>query len=127
MPHEDGAAYHPVVATVSLGGTLVLDVSSKCASDGIGAAAGPWRILQESRSLLVTTGAAYVDTLHGIAEVTEDRELEPSTVANWELLGDRAAIEANGGRSQRTTRISLTFRDVRKVSRLGSKLMGKNR
>lgn len=38
MPHEDGAAYHPVVATVSLSGTLVLDVyekSSQDASNGV--------------------------------------------------------------------------------------------
>ena len=29
MPHEDGAAYHPVVATVSLGAAIVLDIYEK--------------------------------------------------------------------------------------------------
>ncbi|KAK3110673.1 hypothetical protein LTR53_014788 [Teratosphaeriaceae sp. CCFEE 6253] len=131
MPHEDGGAYHPVVATVSLGGSLVLEVSEKRSADAdlssaAGATAGKtWRIVQEPRSLLLTTGSAYTDTLHGIAEVTEDVELDDGSVANWGLLGDRETIVANGGRSERTTRISLTFRDVLKVSGVGSKLFGK--
>lgn len=120
MPHEDGAAYHPIVATVSLGGTVVLDVTEK---DG----QGKWRIVQEPRSLLVTTGKAYSDTLHGIREVFTDEELHHDTIANWDLLGDREAIAANGGRNERTTRISLTFRDVKKVSSIGSRLLGKGR
>ncbi|KAK5125389.1 hypothetical protein LTR85_000498 [Meristemomyces frigidus] len=132
MPHEDGGAYHPVVATVSFSGSLVLDVTEKGASiprDG-GADAnqdGPksWRILQEPRSLLVTVGAAYDDTLHGIADVTEDVDLNKHTVANWNLLGDTQSIEASQGRNERTTRISLTYRDVKKVSTIGSKLFGK--
>lgn len=119
MPHEDGQAYYPMVATVSLGGTLVLDVSEK--GDG----ARRWRVVQEPRSLLVTTDLAYTDTLHGIADVEEDVDLNQETVANWDLLGDRSVIECNGGRNARTTRISLTYRDVKKVSNIGSKLFGK--
>lgn len=86
-----------------------------------------WRILQEPRSLLLTTGSAYTDTLHGIAEVTEDSHLTPDTVANWSLLGDRAVIESNGGCNKRTDRVSLTYRDVKKVSNVASKLFGKTR
>lgn len=132
MPHEDGAAYHPVVATVSLGGSLVLDVSEKrneAENDASSDSSDPkrWRILQEPRSLLLTTSSAYTDTLHGIAEVTEDSDLGVDTVANWSLLGDRATIEANGGRNARTDRISLTYRDVKKVSNVASKLFGKTR
>lgn len=132
MPHEDGAAYHPVVATISLGGSLVLDVTEKTLSDDADGTARWesdskrfWRILQEPRSLLVTTGAAYSGTLHGIADVTEDVNLNKDTVANWSLLGQEKAIEVNGGRNERTTRISLTYRDVKKVSSIGSKLFGK--
>ncbi|KAK4541702.1 hypothetical protein LTR36_007411 [Oleoguttula mirabilis] len=127
MPHEDGGAYHPVVATVSLGGSIVLDVTEKvqdaAASNQDGA--GSWRILQEPRSLLVTTGAAYNDTLHGIADVTEDHDLNGHTVANWSLLGNKQFIEDHQGRNERTVRISLTYRDVKKVSRISSKLFGK--
>jgi len=132
MPHEDGAAYHPVVATVSLSGSLVLDVTEKAHHDGSEADAAQqsrksWRIFQEPRSLLVTTGSAYSDTLHGIADVAEDIDLNAHTVANWDLLGDRNTIEANSGRNERTTRISLTYRDVKKVSSIGSKLFGKTK
>lgn len=132
MPHEDGAAYHPVVATVSLGGSLVLDVTEKRKGDDADASDGAsepkrWRILQEPRSLLLTTSSAYTDTLHGIAEVKEDLDLGPSTVANWTLLGNAGAIEANEGCNIRTDRISLTYRDVKKVSNVASKLFGKTR
>ncbi|KAK4552493.1 hypothetical protein LTR86_010337 [Recurvomyces mirabilis] len=144
MPHEDGGAYWPVVATVSLAGSVVLDVTAKIASghmagdegesrkEGVGVEEGgrkegSWRILQEPRSLLVTCGTAYTETLHGIAEVEEDVELGEGTVANWELLGDREGVLEAGGRNVRETRVSLTFRDVKKVSKLGSKLFGKAR
>ncbi|KAK5132601.1 hypothetical protein LTR08_008800 [Meristemomyces frigidus] len=138
MPHEDGGAYHPIVATVSLTGSLVLDVTAKVGSlvldeDAVDGDRGQqvvpksWRIFQEPRSLLVTMGAAYSDTLHGIADVTRDVDLNEHTVANWDLLGDKRVIEANGGRSERITRISLTYRDVRKVSVVGSNLFGKVR
>ncbi|GAB7322413.1 hypothetical protein MBLNU13_g03363t1 [Cladosporium sp. NU13] len=132
MPHEDGDAYYPVVATVSLGGSLVLDVTEKRKVDADVTIEGSkelkrWRILQEPRSLLLTTGSAYTDTLHGIAEITEDSNLGPGTVANWSLLSDREVIEANGGCNTRTDRISLTYRDVKKVSNVASKLFGKTR
>lgn len=132
MPHEDGDAYFPVVATVSLGGSLVLDVTEKRKTDGEVATEDlkelkRWRVLQEPRSLLLTTGSAYTDTLHGIAEITEDSNLGPETVANWSLLGDPKTIEANGGCNTRADRISLTYRDVKKVSNVGSKLFGKTR
>jgi len=137
MPHEDGGAYHPVVATVSLGGSTVLEVSQKRTADSVsagtledpssGAGTKTWRILQEPRSLLVTCGSAYTDTLHGIAEVMEDADLSEHTVANWSLLSDRQQILNQGGRSERATRISLTLRDVKKVSGLGAKLFGKTR
>ena len=135
MPHEDGGAYWPVVATVSLGGSLVLDVTAKQSNSNSDAdfettgrdKTASWRILQEPRSLLLTTGSAYTDTLHGIAEVAEDVDLNEQTVANWGLLSDQDAIAAKDGRSERTTRVSLTLRDVLKVSAVGSKIFGKAR
>lgn len=130
MPHEDGSAYRPIVATVSLGGTVVLDVTKKRASpDGQSESSTTetWRILQEPRSLLVTTGSAYFDTLHGIAEVTRDEHLNADTVANWELLSNKEQFLTSGGINERTTRISLTYRDVKKVSTIGSKIFGKAR
>ncbi|KAI9873599.1 MAG: hypothetical protein M1830_010808, partial [Pleopsidium flavum] len=55
MPHEDGAAYYPVVATVSLGSATVLDVYGRRESGEV-ENRPRHRILQERRSLLVTTG-----------------------------------------------------------------------
>ncbi|KAK3944738.1 alpha-ketoglutarate-dependent dioxygenase alkB 6 [Diplogelasinospora grovesii] len=119
MPHKDGAAYHPVVCTVSLGSSLCLNLY-KSKEDGALDPEPVWRILQEPRSLLITTGELYSDYLHGIEPISEDANLSEQTVANWHLLRSSSSFE--DGRNQRQTRISLTYRDVLKVSKLGSKL-----
>ncbi|KAH7371696.1 hypothetical protein BKA66DRAFT_469301 [Pyrenochaeta sp. MPI-SDFR-AT-0127] len=135
MPHEDGSAYAPVVATVSLGGGLCLDISPKPGEkenqyEDIDSEISsprstiPTRIFQEPRSLLITTGAAYTDLMHGIAHIEVDEDLNAETVANWDLLGDPSRIEDAGGRNVRATRISLTYRDVLKVSSAASKVFG---
>lgn len=138
MPHEDGGAYANVVATVSLDAPIVLDLWEK-SKDEEGHQKGrgrpKHRILQEERSLLVTKGDAYKVLLHGISERLKDVGLEPGTsgelheneceepAKNWELLGDKERFE--DGVLERKTRVSLTFRDVLKVSRVGQKLFGR--
>ena len=156
MPHEDGGAYAEVVATVSLGGGLCLDVMGKSGDeggkeDGKGMKGGedekpsqlqppaadeaqtqetpltlPTRIFQEPRSLLITTGRAYRDLMHGIASIEIDENLNAETVANWGLLSEegRKRVEENGGRNVRGTRVSLTYRDVIKVSKAASRVLG---
>lgn len=119
MPHKDGGAYHPVVCTISLGSALCLDLYSTT-EDGTRKAKPKWRIFQEPRSLLITTSEVYTDFMHGIDSATEDVDLGPSTIANWDLL--RAPQAILDGRSERQTRTSLTYRDVLKVSKLGGKL-----
>ncbi|KAI5465588.1 hypothetical protein BGZ63DRAFT_420142 [Mariannaea sp. PMI_226] len=79
-----------------------------------------WRILQEPRSLLITTDQLYTDYLHGIADIREDINLSADTVANWSLLRDPDAFA--GGRNVRQTRTSLTYRDVLEVSNAAAKL-----
>jgi alkylated DNA repair protein alkB family protein 6 len=114
LPHEDGDAYYPVVATVSLGAAIVLDVYAK----GHEAAKEPiWRVLQERRSLLITAGKMYTDHLHGIQGIDVDEEVGESGVVNWDLVGNKEAFRER--RNVRATRVSLTFRDVGKVKRLG--------
>jgi alkylated DNA repair protein alkB family protein 6 len=129
MPHEDGAAYYPIVATVSLSSTLCFDIYEKTQDEEESRVkpTSKWRVLQEPRSLLVTCGSAYTDTLHGISEVEVDEDLRPDTVANWSLLGDSKIFVDNGGKNVRTTRISLTYRDVLKVSKVGARLLGRPR
>jgi len=148
MAHEDGPAYSPVVATVSLGAALCLELEGKREGvegegggegedegDGEGmeaegedegldrAVRSRFRILQEPGSLLVTRGEAYGSLLHGIAPIERDVDLGPGTVANWELLGDRTAFA--DGVNERRTRVSLTYRDVLKVSKVGIGVLGK--
>lgn len=119
MPHKDGSAYYPVVCTISLGGTLCLDIH-EAKGDGSTEPKPRWKILQEPRSLLITTGKAYADYLHGIAEITKDIDLNPHTVANWSQL--RSPDLLKDGQIERQVRTSLTYRDVLKVSKLGNKL-----
>ncbi|KAL4927956.1 uncharacterized protein BDV17DRAFT_103350 [Aspergillus undulatus] len=138
MPHEDGAAYYPLVATVSLGGVVVLDLYpkerqhehddkgegnnvQKGDADGNGSSntrrQPKYRILQEQRSLLVTRGSIYGDYLHGIAEIERDEDLNAESICNWDLLGARERF--GDGYNIRETRVSLTYRDVLKVSKVG--------
>ncbi|KAL8763617.1 MAG: hypothetical protein Q9184_000617 [Pyrenodesmia sp. 2 TL-2023] len=121
--HEDGGAYAPIVATVSLGAPIVLDVYRK-AEVGEALSEGPaWRILQEPGSLLISMGEMYERCLHGIKGVEVDEGLHGGEggVVNWGLLGKdwREKIEENGGRLERGLRVSLTFRDVIRVKKLG--------
>jgi hypothetical protein len=132
MPHEDGKSYASVVATVSLGATVCLSLTSKPSSDENEKEEEgeedkwmiPTRILQEPRSLLITIGTAYESLLHGVDAVEVDEGLNAETIANWDLLGDRTQIDEAGGRNVRGTRISLTYRDVLKVSSAANKVLG---
>lgn len=119
MPHEDGPAYFPITATVSLRSHTVLDIYKKN-GQGEREPRPAWRILQEPRSLLVTTGTMYRDTLHGISDVELDEDLRPETIVNWSMLNDRIPFET--GTANRQTRISLTYRDVLKVVKVGGAL-----
>lgn len=117
MPHTDGPAYFPVTATISLNSHTILNIYEKI-EHGEKEAYPRWRILQEPRSLLITTGDMYKNTLHGISEIREDEELGAESIVNWSMLGDQAPFSQ--GSAQRVgTRISLTYRDVLKVRKLG--------
>ncbi|KAK3997235.1 alpha-ketoglutarate-dependent dioxygenase alkB 6 [Cladorrhinum sp. PSN332] len=119
MPHKDGSAYHPVVCTISLGSSLCLNLY-KSKEDGALDPEPVWRILQEPRSLLITTADLYTEYLHGIEPISADVNLCEETIANWALLREPSLHK--DGLSQRQTRVSLTYRDVLKVSKLGNKL-----
>ena len=109
---------------MSLGASLCLNLH-KSQDDGALDPVPVWRILQEPRSLLITTDALYTDYLHGIADIEEDVDLSVETVANWDLLG--APGDFVSGTNIRGTRTSLTYRDVIQVTKLGAKfgLFGK--
>ncbi|KAI9720814.1 MAG: hypothetical protein M1812_002653 [Candelaria pacifica] len=142
MPHEDGNAYYPLVATVSLGAPVVLDLYRKDNAqdeeerkreeeeeeeeekEGL-----RFRVLQEERSLLVLSEEIYERFLHGIGDLRVDEELRDGEggIVNWGLVGEKERFEK--GWWERGTRVSLTYRDVRKVVRVGDalKFMGGKR
>lgn len=102
----------------------MLDIKSKVSDtkgENIGRAQC-WRVLQEPRSLLVTTEKLYTDCLHGISEEMLDENLGQDTIANWNLLGDRTPFVE--GQAARARRISMTFRDVIRVKKLGKAFGG---
>jgi alkylated DNA repair protein alkB family protein 6 len=118
MPHEDGSAYYPLVATVSLGAPIVLDLYEKDSGNDEKADRKPaFRILQEARSLLITTNELYTQYLHGIAERLTDEDLGFDSIANWEMLRDTQPFRNSSYKRQ--TRVSLTYRDVLKVAKVG--------
>lgn len=116
---QDGSAYWPVVCTVSLGASLCLNLY-RTRDDGTLDPDAAWRVLQEPRSLLITTRNLYTDYLHGIADLAEDVDLNSESVVNWSLL--RSTESFTSGRNARETRTSLTYRDVLQVSSIGDKL-----
>jgi alkylated DNA repair protein alkB family protein 6 len=123
LPHQDGDAYYPAVAIVSLGCDAVMrfaprrdDVEegkvfhesevnesgqSSCRSFGV---------FLPRRSLLVFDGALYERYLHGIDATRED--VIDATVAN---RGEFAPATTSLRREK--VRVSLTFRNVRVVRR----------
>lgn len=106
---------------MSLGSSLCLNLY-RSRDDGALDPEPVYRILQEPRSVLITTDDLYTTYLHGIADIDEDLDLSAETVANWDLLGSPATFQS--GRNTRQMRISLTYRDVLKVVQLGKRLNG---
>lgn len=106
---------------MSLGSSLCLNLY-RSKDDGALDPEPVYRILQEPRSLLITTDDLYTEYLHGIADTDEDTDLSADTIANWDLLGSRDSFR--DGRNARQMRISLTYRDVVKVVKLGNRLNG---
>ena len=107
MPHNDGPLYHPVVSTVSLGESCLLDFH-KTEDDGIIASEPSYSILVPPRSLLVVCNSSYNEYCHGIAARNSDF-ISEHCVNGKEMLGKVA--------ERNNTRISLTFRAATKVIR----------
>ncbi|KAG0253696.1 Alpha-ketoglutarate-dependent dioxygenase alkB 6 [Mortierella polycephala] len=128
MPHKDGPAYLPTVATVSLSshcvlefykcletgesGTMTSTVSSSCADD-VRNQEPEFSILVQPRSLLVLKEDVYNKYMHGIRELTVD-DLSKGNIQNLEQCLPEGYLNQNTV-LERSTRISLTFRIVQKT------------
>lgn len=111
-PHEDGNAYFPLVVTISLGSSCVYNLYDKSPQRKTVA-----EILQEPGSCMITRAPAYADYLHGISEVDID-SVNCKKTLNWHMLRPEYQQES----LVRTTRLSLTYRDVikeRAIFKLG--------
>ncbi|KAF9103198.1 Alpha-ketoglutarate-dependent dioxygenase alkB 6 [Mortierella sp. GBA35] len=124
MPHKDGPAYLPTVATVTLSSHCVLDFykvsednaqedqQRDSATDGNRTQEPEFSLLVQPRSLLVLKEDVYKKYMHGIREITED-DLRKGNIVNLpeampEGIDKTPVLE-------RGTRISLTFRIVQKT------------
>jgi alkylated DNA repair protein alkB family protein 6 len=95
MSHFDGPNYFPIVWTISLGEAARLDLKSGSAH---------YHLILEPNSLLVLSGEAYENFMHGISE--------SETFDTFESLNEHSFPERY---TRKTTRVSLTFRTWRKV------------
>ncbi|KAJ7459498.1 hypothetical protein B0H11DRAFT_1872896 [Mycena galericulata] len=142
MPHEDGPAYFPVVATLSLGSHTVFhyyqykeDAVGEPQDKREGRSIDPAPVLSlflEPRSLVISEQALYLTHLHAIREIEEDPITAGNAaappmladlgvpIANWDRVtgADAIRVMSEGGVLKRGTRYSLTCRDVEKVAQL---------
>lgn len=144
MPHQDGPAYFPVVAIVSLGSPVVMDFSphsgltlctntfrnnieDKVSDRGAQEAENdtllenhyPFSVALMPRSLLIFKDKAYSDYLHGIKDCPVQRYDGAVNVSETrEHLGVSQTLpgsEDSNSIHRTTNRISLTCRVVSKV------------
>ncbi|KAJ7123764.1 hypothetical protein C8R44DRAFT_620939 [Mycena epipterygia] len=141
-PHEDGPAYFPVVATISLGSHSVFhyyqykhDVADASADEAAGRTIDSTPVLSillEPRSVVISERALYSSHLHAIREIEEDTITAGNAatppmladlgapIANWNMVtgADAIRVMSEGGVLKRATRYSLTCRDVERVAQL---------
>ncbi|XP_071720709.1 alkylated DNA repair protein ALKBH6 homolog [Rutidosis leptorrhynchoides] len=119
MPHQDGPAYFPVVAILSLGSPVVMDFTPhpSLTDDSNLPNRHPFSIALMQRSLLIFKDTVYSDYLHGIKDC-EVQQYDTAVNAT-EVLQDRSVVETLDGDLKAIhrsgTRVSLTCRVVSKV------------
>ncbi|KAG0256397.1 Alpha-ketoglutarate-dependent dioxygenase alkB 6 [Actinomortierella ambigua] len=149
MPHLDGPAYFPTVATVSLGSHCILeffkynkdgDPSQGINEMGSSTKGGnkdtavedkekhssdrprrqpDFSLLVQPRSLLVLKDQVYTGYMHGIREITED-DLTDACIVNMDQQPSGLPTCLERG-----TRISLTLRKVERVLSASKLLMAR--
>lgn len=112
LPHTDGPAYYPVVATLSLGSPAVMHYERTRAGEGGDAAAEPGvlRVLLPRRSLVVTSDALYGEWLHSIPIPLPGAEGPTRALPPLLNPGDAPPGEEPGARTG--VRVSVTVRHV---------------
>ncbi|OZC09865.1 hypothetical protein X798_02971 [Onchocerca flexuosa] len=113
MAHTDGLAFYPVVTTISLGSDVVVDYYKPIdpKRNNIKEERYLGSIFLEQRSLVVVSDDAYANCLHEIADRPFD--IITSRIFNLESINRRIGEVMN-----RDLRVSLTIRNVPKVSKI---------
>ncbi|KAG0272331.1 hypothetical protein BGZ95_011923 [Linnemannia exigua] len=122
MPHKDGPAYLPTVATITLSSHCVLEFykhpedkdqeDRDSTKDDVRAQEPEFSLLVQPRSLLVLKEDVYKKYMHGIREITKD-DLRKGNILN--LLEAKPDGTEETPVLERETRVSLTFRIVQKT------------
>ena len=110
MAHEDGPAYSPYAAILSLGSSTVFDFVPKTECDSRRA-----RVYLPVGSLLLFTGEAYKDMLHEV-QVARHDYIREGVCLNGERIEGCGFSSYSNGILTRGKRISITMRHV-EVSR----------
>lgn len=114
MSHVDGPLFSPLIATLNLGSGCTLNFKTR--DPDTDSLVDQFSLFLEEGSLLVQSGEVYENYLHGIEEVDEDvigQEVANLHHCPWLNVGDTV---------RRDTRISLTIRNVPKVSKFQLRL-----
>ena len=117
---QDGPAYQPLVAILSLASHTVMHFYHQPPHSAVytGEEKGQpaLSLLLERRSLLVFTDQLYTDYYHCIHEQSDDSLSSASDIHNWQLLASRSQWGGDSVQQQqqqpvkRSTRYSLTIR-----------------
>lgn len=109
MAHFDGDLFHPVIATISCGFHTILEFEENID----GASKSVCNLLLEPRSLVLLSNDMYTKYMHAIKERQID-EINKDCVNLEGCYGNYKV----GSILRRDTRVSLTIRNVLKVSKL---------
>lgn len=109
MGHFDGDLFHPIIATISSGSHTILEFEEN--TNGVSKSV--CNVLLEPRSLVLLSNDMYTKYMHAIKEREEDEITD--TCLNLENCGKRYKV---GDTLRRKTRVSLTIRNVLKVSKV---------
>ncbi|CAL5225806.1 g8583 [Coccomyxa viridis] len=110
MPHQDGPLYHPGVCILSMGSPTVMHFTRKCPQGGL-CEGRELSVALMPRSLLIFSGEAYEQCLHGI---------DAAPVHPLHGVCNRAFLDRDAGQElmPEGERFSLTVRRVLKVRSL---------
>ncbi|KAL4092120.1 hypothetical protein QTP88_026680 [Uroleucon formosanum] len=119
MPHLDGSLFFPTISTINCGSHTVLNFYNPLKTDiEVVSSEKVYSLLLQRRSLLILKDKMYTEYMHGIEEVTND--IIDHKISNITFCGSKVQ---NGIALTRNKRISLTIRNVPRVSKLNLNLL----